>query len=202
MTDINVDGLGPVDDLVVGFPTEKANFSGEMAAELKALIDSQTIRVLELAMVMKDEADSVVASELRDADDSEVGELRALERDLAILLAEDDIKEIGEALEPGGAAAGAGLGEHVGGPVGLRGAQVGRRVAGRRPDPDPGAHRGGRGGPRGGSERSMKVPLFRERRDRRGLLGGRERRGGRRDDRGDRREDHRDRRPGPGLLGR
>ena len=35
----------------------------------------------------------------------EVGELRALERDLAILLAEEDVEEIGESLEPGSAAA-------------------------------------------------------------------------------------------------
>ncbi len=42
MTDINVDELGPVDYLVVGFPAEKANFSGEVASELKKLIDSNT----------------------------------------------------------------------------------------------------------------------------------------------------------------
>ena len=41
---------------------------------------------------------------MRDADDSEVGELRALERDLAILLSEEDIEEIGASLEPGSAA--------------------------------------------------------------------------------------------------
>ena len=105
MTDINVDELGPVDYLVVGFPAEKANFSGAMASELKRLIDGNTIRVLDLVMIMKAEDGSVEASELRDADDSEVGELRALERDLAILLAEQDIEEIGDSLEPGSAAA-------------------------------------------------------------------------------------------------
>ena len=46
MADINVDEIGPVDYLVVGFPADKANFSGEMASELKTLIDSNTIRVL------------------------------------------------------------------------------------------------------------------------------------------------------------
>jgi Family of unknown function (DUF6325) len=105
MTDINVDELGPVDYLVVGFPAEKANFSGEVASELKKLIDSNTIRVLDLVMIMKHADGSVEASELRDADDSEIGELRALERDLAILLAEEDIEDIGETLEPGSAAA-------------------------------------------------------------------------------------------------
>jgi hypothetical protein len=54
---------------------------------------------------MKDEDGSVEASELRDADDSQVGELRALERDLAVLLAEENVAEIGESLEPGIAAA-------------------------------------------------------------------------------------------------
>ena len=31
MSDINLDEIGPVDYLVVGFPADKANFSGEMA---------------------------------------------------------------------------------------------------------------------------------------------------------------------------
>ena len=105
MTDINVDELGPVDYLVVRFPAEEANFSGAMASELKRLIDGNTIRVLDLVMILKAEDGSVEASELRDADDSQVGELRALERDLAILLAEEDIEEIGASLGPGSAAA-------------------------------------------------------------------------------------------------
>jgi hypothetical protein len=104
MTDINVDELGPVDYLVVAFPAEKANFSGEMASELTALLDSNTIRVLDLVIVTTGEDGSVEAAELRDVDDSEVGELRGLERDLAILLAEEDIEEIGGSLEPGSTA--------------------------------------------------------------------------------------------------
>jgi len=105
MTDINIDELGPVDYLVVEFPAEKADFSGAMASELKALIDSNTIRMLDLVMIIKGEDGSVEATELRDADNSDVGELRSLERDLAILLAEEDIEEIGASLAPGSAAA-------------------------------------------------------------------------------------------------
>ena len=101
MADINVDELGPVDYLVVRFPADNANFSGEMASELKTLIDSNTVRVLDLVVLTKADDGSVEATELRDADDSEIGELR----DLAILLAEEDIEEIGESLEPGSAAA-------------------------------------------------------------------------------------------------
>jgi hypothetical protein len=104
MTDINVDELGPVDYLVVGFPADQANFSGEMASELRALIDSNTIRVLDLVILTKGDDGSVEASELRDVDESEVGQLRELERDLAVLLAEEDVEEIGASLEPGSAA--------------------------------------------------------------------------------------------------
>lgn len=105
MADIDVDTLGPVDYLVVRFPADKTNFSGEMATELNALIESNTIRVLDLLFITKDDDGSIDAAELRDAEDSEVGELRALERDVAILLAEEDVEEIGTTLEPGSAAA-------------------------------------------------------------------------------------------------
>jgi hypothetical protein len=37
--------------LAVAFPADKANFSGEMASELKALIDSNTIQVLDLVIL-------------------------------------------------------------------------------------------------------------------------------------------------------
>jgi hypothetical protein len=101
----DADELGPVDYLVVAFPAGQANFSGEMASELKALMDSNTVRVLDLVLVTKDTDGSVEASELRDADDSEVGQLRAAEADLAVLLAESDVDEIGGVLEPGSTAA-------------------------------------------------------------------------------------------------
>jgi hypothetical protein len=97
--------LGPVDYVVVAFPAGQADFSGAMASELRALMDSNTVRVLDLLLVTKDEDGSVEASELRDADDSEVGQLRAAEADLAVLLAASDVEEIGRVLEPGSTAA-------------------------------------------------------------------------------------------------
>jgi hypothetical protein len=76
MSDIDAE-LGPVDYLVVAFPASKADFSGEMASELRALMDGGTVRVLDLVLLSKDMGGSVEAAELRDADDSEVGQLRA-----------------------------------------------------------------------------------------------------------------------------
>ena len=105
MADIDIDQLGPVDYLVVGFPAEKANFSGSMADELKKLTDSGTIRVLDLVMVTKAEDGTVEAAELRDHDESEVGELRALEADLSLVLAMEEVEQVGAGLEPGGTAA-------------------------------------------------------------------------------------------------
>ncbi len=99
MSDIDAE-LGPVDYLVVAFPAGKADFSGAMASELRALMDSGTVRVLDLVLLTKDLDGSVEAAELRDADDSEVGQLRAAEADLAVLLAESDVEEIGQVLEP------------------------------------------------------------------------------------------------------
>lgn len=105
MTDINVDQLGPVDYVIVGFPADRANFSGAMANELKKLTESGTIRALDLVMVTKSADGSVEVAELRDKDDSEVGELRAFEADVSLLLAADDIERVGADLEPGSTAA-------------------------------------------------------------------------------------------------
>jgi hypothetical protein len=100
-----LDVLGPVDYLVVEFPADRANFSGEMATELRSLVDRELIRVLDLVIVRKDPDGSVEVAELADVDKSNVGEMATLEADLAMLLAEQDIEEIGTVLEPGSIAA-------------------------------------------------------------------------------------------------
>jgi fructosamine-3-kinase len=105
MADINVDELGPVDYVVVEFPADKADFSGAMADELKKLMESGTVRVLDLLMVTKDEDGTVSVAELRDHDDSLVGELRSLEADLSLMLAVEDVERLGGDLELGSAAA-------------------------------------------------------------------------------------------------
>jgi hypothetical protein len=95
------DVLGPVDYLVVEFPADKANFSGEVANELTALVDRDLVRILDLVLIRKNLDGSVEADELADVDKAAVGELARLEGDLALLLAEEDIEAIGAALEPG-----------------------------------------------------------------------------------------------------
>ena len=102
MTDTSLDDLGPVDYLVVEFPAGASNFTGEMAAELLALVDSGTIRVIDILILTKDEDGAVDAMEL--ADVGELGELQAIEAQLAELLAADDVEHLAAAMEPGSTA--------------------------------------------------------------------------------------------------
>ncbi len=101
-TDTPLDELGPVDYLVVEFPAGATKFTGEMARELTALVDAGTIRVIDVMILVKNDDGSVDAIELSDID--ELGELRALEAELAEFLAEDDVEHLAAAMEPGSTA--------------------------------------------------------------------------------------------------
>jgi hypothetical protein len=105
MTDDDVDELGPVDYVVVEFPADRANFSGEMARELSALVKHGVVRVLDLLFLKKEIDGSVEGFESHEFSDDELGELRAAETELAMLLAEEDVESIGAAMEPGSVAA-------------------------------------------------------------------------------------------------
>ena len=98
MTEVSLDDLGPVDYVVVEFPAGASNFTGEMAKELLALVDAGTIRVID-ALILKDDDGSIDAMELSDV--GELGELVALEAQLAELLAADDVAHLAAAMDPG-----------------------------------------------------------------------------------------------------
>jgi hypothetical protein len=98
----SLDQLGPVDYLVVEFPAGTSNFTGEMAKELLALVDSGTIRVIDVLILTKNEDGSVDAMELSDIED--LGPLQAVEAELAELLAADDVEDLAAAMEPGSTA--------------------------------------------------------------------------------------------------
>ena len=102
MTNTPLDELGPVDYLVVEFPAGASNFTGEMAKELLALVDSGTIRVIDVLILTKNEEGSVEAMELSDIED--LGPLQAVEAELADLLAADDVEHLAAAMEPGSTA--------------------------------------------------------------------------------------------------
>jgi len=99
MTDKNIDELGPVDYIVVEFPAGASHFTGEMASELAALVDAGTIRVLDVLVLQKDDDGNVEALEIEDLD--ELDEFRAIETELAEILAADDVEHLAAAMEPG-----------------------------------------------------------------------------------------------------
>ena len=102
MNESDIDELGPVDYLVVEFSAGQANFSGEVLAELVALADAGTIRVLDLLILQKDADGSVEALEIDELDGAD--ELRVLEAEIAEILAADDVAHLAEAMEPGSVA--------------------------------------------------------------------------------------------------
>ena len=102
MTEVSLDELGPVDYLVVEFPAGASSFTGEMAAELRALVDSGTIRVIDVLILTKDADGTVEAAELSDI--GALGELQTIEAELGELLAAEDVGHLAAAMEPGSTA--------------------------------------------------------------------------------------------------
>jgi len=99
---VDLDSLGPVDYIIVEFPAGAASFTGEMADELLALVESGTIRVVDVLILTKNEDGTVDAKELSEID--ELGPLQAVEAQLAELLAEDDVEHLAAAMDPGSTA--------------------------------------------------------------------------------------------------
>ena len=81
MAGVPLDELGPVGYVVVEFPAGTRSFTGEVAAELRAMADAGTIRVIDVLILTKDAHGTVEAAKLSDT--GELGELQVLEADEA-----------------------------------------------------------------------------------------------------------------------
>ena len=101
-TDEALDDLGPVDYLVVEFPAGAQNFTGEMADELARMSEAGTIRILDLLILQKNEDGSVDALEIDETPGTDA--IRALETDIAEILAADDVEHLAAAMLPGSVA--------------------------------------------------------------------------------------------------
>ncbi len=93
--------IGPVEYIIVGFPGNR--FNGEIAPELGKLVESGTIRILDLVFILKDEAGEVRAMEYEDHED--VALFNALEGEVGGLISAEDIEYAATELEPGSSAA-------------------------------------------------------------------------------------------------
>ena len=100
---VDIDQLGPVDWVVVEFPGDKLN--GEIAPVLKDYEDRGLIKVLDLLFLKKHTDGSFEAYEAIDLEDTEIGDFRARESELAMLLSEQDVADLAETIQPGSSGA-------------------------------------------------------------------------------------------------
>jgi Family of unknown function (DUF6325) len=100
---VNIDELGTVDWIVVEFPGSK--LTGEIAPILADYVNRGLIRVLDLLFLKKAEDGSFEAFEATDLEETEIGELRELEREMAMVLSEQDVADLAATIEPGSSAA-------------------------------------------------------------------------------------------------
>jgi hypothetical protein len=91
-------GIGPVEYGVVAFPGNK--FKGEIAPALGELVESGTIRIIDLAFVLKDAEGNVAGMELEDAGSEVLQAFEYLTIERGGLISDNDIAEIAVALDP------------------------------------------------------------------------------------------------------
>jgi hypothetical protein len=96
-------GIGPVEYMVVAFPGNK--FTGEIAPALRELVDNGTVRIIDLTFVHKDENGDVVAVELEDQGSDVFQAFHEISAERGGLINEDDMMDIGAALDPNSSAA-------------------------------------------------------------------------------------------------
>jgi hypothetical protein len=93
--------IGPVEYIIVGFPGNK--FNGDIAPELAKLVESGTIRILDLLFITKDADGNTAAIEFDDHDD--VALFSELDGEVGGFISEEDVEYAAADLEPNSSAA-------------------------------------------------------------------------------------------------
>jgi Family of unknown function (DUF6325) len=95
--------IGPVEYMIVSFPGNR--FTGEIQPALAKLVESNTIRIIDLAFVSKDADGEVAAFELSDLDEEVRRGLETLGLEGSGFLGEEDLMDAAADLEPNSSAA-------------------------------------------------------------------------------------------------
>ena len=98
-----MDEIGPVDYAVVAFPGNR--FRGEIGPALADLVDSETIRIIDIAFVGKNADGDAVALELTELDPDVQASLDSAGIEVGGLLNEDDLMSTAAELDPDSSAA-------------------------------------------------------------------------------------------------
>jgi len=99
VTEMDIDQLGPVDWVVVEFPGPDFG-RGQVAPVLKEYVDRGLVRVLDLLFLRKLPDGSIEPHEAMELSAGEIGDFRALETELAMVLSEQDVLDLAETMQP------------------------------------------------------------------------------------------------------
>jgi len=88
--------IGPVEYMILGFPGNR--FRGEIAPELAKLVNSGTIRILDLVFILKDADGSVTTFEFDQLD--ELAAFGDVDGEVGGLISNEDIEHAAALLEP------------------------------------------------------------------------------------------------------
>lgn len=94
-------GVGPVEYLILGFPGD--HFKDEIVSPLAKLIDSGTVRIIDLVFILKDDDGNVTTFEFDQLE--ELAPFSTLEGEVSGLITQEDIEYAADSLEPGTSAA-------------------------------------------------------------------------------------------------
>jgi hypothetical protein len=93
--------LGPVEYLILEFPGNQ--FKGEIVPALTKLIESRTVRIIDLVFILKDEEGNVTTFEFDQLE--ELAPFSTLDGEVSGLMNDDDISYAADALAPNTSAA-------------------------------------------------------------------------------------------------
>ena len=93
--------IGPVEYVIIGFPDNK--FTGQIAPALAKLIESGTVRIIDLTFITKDMKGNVAVLEFDALE--ELATLAGLEDEIGGLISDEDIAYAASSLEPNTSAA-------------------------------------------------------------------------------------------------
>ena len=94
--------IGPVDYAIIAFPGNK--FRGEIAPALAELVENETIRIIDVTFVGKNEGGDAVAMELTELDPDVQSALESIGIEVGGLFNEEDLMAAAEELEPNSSA--------------------------------------------------------------------------------------------------
>jgi hypothetical protein len=93
--------IGPVEYIIIGFPGN--HFKGEIVPALAKLIESETVRIIDLVFILKDAEGGVVTFEFDQLE--ELAPFATIQGEVGGLINQEDIEYAAEALEPESSAA-------------------------------------------------------------------------------------------------